>query len=87
MLALTRAVPRSIERCELTHLAREPIDVARAVAQHDAYESALRALGCRVERLAETPDLPTPCSWKTPRSFSTTSQSSRGPARNPGERR
>ena len=31
ILALTRAVPLSIDRCELTHLAREPIDYARAV--------------------------------------------------------
>ena len=30
LLALTRAVPPAIVRCELTHLAREPIDVARA---------------------------------------------------------
>ena len=57
-LALTRAVPRSIERCELTHLAREPIDFARAVAQHDAYEAALASFGCQVERLPGTPDLP-----------------------------
>jgi dimethylargininase len=58
MLALTRAVPRSIDRCELTHLAREPIDYARAVAQHDAYEDALRRAGCRVQRLPDAPDLP-----------------------------
>lgn len=58
LLALTRSVPASIGRCELTHLHREPIDYARAVAQHAAYEAALRALGCRVERLPEEPDLP-----------------------------
>jgi dimethylargininase len=58
VLAMTRAVPRSIDRCELTHLAREPIDYARAVEQHAAYEAALRRLGCRVERLPEAPDLP-----------------------------
>jgi dimethylargininase len=56
-LALTRSVPVSIGRCELTHLAREPIDYARAVAQHARYEAALTALGCRVERLPEAPDL------------------------------
>ena len=33
----------AISRCELTHLAREPIDYARAVAQHDAYVEALVA--------------------------------------------
>lgn len=57
-IALTRAVPPSLETCELTHLAREPIDVARAAAQHAAYEDVLRALGCRVERLPPTPDMP-----------------------------
>lgn len=58
MIALTRGVPPSIDRCELTHLSREPIDHARAVEQHGAYERALVRLGCRVERLPELPDLP-----------------------------
>jgi dimethylargininase len=58
LLALTRAVPSSIGRCELTHLAREPIDYARAVAEHAQYEAALTALGCRVDRLPDAPDLP-----------------------------
>jgi dimethylargininase len=58
VLALTRAVPSSIARCELTHLAREPIDLARARAQHRAYEDALRSLGCTVRRLPPAPDLP-----------------------------
>src|SRR3954470_3352112 len=58
LIALTRAVPRSINQCELTHLDREPIDYARAVAEHAAYEDALRRLGCRVERLPELPDNP-----------------------------
>jgi dimethylargininase len=57
-LALTRSVPPSISRCELTHLAREPIDFARAVAEHDAYEATLAALGCLVQRLPDAPDLP-----------------------------
>lgn len=57
-LALTRAVPTSINRCELTHLARTPIDYARAVEQHEAYEQCLGRLGCRVQRLPDTPDLP-----------------------------
>ena len=35
LIALTRAVPRSIVDCELTHLARAPIDVAVARGQHD----------------------------------------------------
>ena len=58
MLALTRAVPESIGRCELTHLDRLEIDVPRARAQHAAYEAALAALGCKVERVraADLPD-------------------------------
>jgi dimethylargininase len=58
ILALTRAVPASIHRCELTHLAREPIDYARAVEQHAAYEACLRSLGCDVQRLPDAPDMP-----------------------------
>lgn len=57
-LALTRAVSRSLSRCELTHLARRPIDLDRARAQHHAYEQALSALGARVVSLPEEPDLP-----------------------------
>jgi dimethylargininase len=58
LLALTRAVPPSIVRCELTHIARVPIDVERASAQHGAYETALTRLGCTVRRLPDEPDLP-----------------------------
>jgi dimethylargininase len=50
-IAFTRAVPASITRCELTHLAREPIDAGRAAAQHDAYEAALAAHAYEVRRL------------------------------------
>jgi dimethylargininase len=58
VIALTRAVPASLAHCELTHLARVAIDVGRAAAQHELYEEALRALGARVVRLSETPELP-----------------------------
>jgi dimethylargininase len=57
-LALTRPVPPTITECELTHLAREPISFARAAEQHDAYEAALRALGCTVKRLPGAPQHP-----------------------------
>ncbi len=57
-VAFTRAVPATISSCELTHLARTPIDVVLATAQHAAYETALRDAGCRVERIAATPQLP-----------------------------
>jgi len=56
--ALTRAVPDSIARCELTHLTRKPIDIDLARAQHAAYEDALRAAGCVVERVVAMPDAP-----------------------------
>jgi dimethylargininase len=58
LLAVTRAVPPSINRCELTHVAREVIDLARAEAQHTRYEEALRRAGCLVEHLPALPDLP-----------------------------
>ena len=58
-IALTREISPALRNCELTHLARAPIDVERARRQHDAYEHALAALGCAVRRLpagAEMPD-------------------------------
>ena len=57
-IAITRAVSASIAQCELTHLAREPIDVVRAVAQHDALEAMLERLGCTIVRLAAEPEMP-----------------------------
>jgi dimethylargininase len=57
-MAITRAVSASLERCELTHLPRTPIDVARAAAQHAAYEEALRSLGVEILRARPAPDLP-----------------------------
>jgi dimethylargininase len=56
--ALTRAVPLSIARCELTHLQRSPIDFDLAVRQHDEYEARLLAAGFDVVRLAPEPLLP-----------------------------
>jgi len=56
IIALTRAVPRSIVHCELSHLARTPIDVEHATLQHREYELALERLGCRVERIAPEPE-------------------------------
>jgi dimethylargininase len=44
--------------CELTHLTREPIDLPRATAQHEAYEALLRTLGCEVRRVAPAPEHP-----------------------------
>jgi dimethylargininase len=58
LVALTRHVSPGIERCELTHVKREPIDVGRAAEQHRAYELALEALGCTILRLAPEPAMP-----------------------------
>jgi len=58
LTAITRQVSPSINRCELTFHAKEPIDVAKAIAQHKAYEDCLRVLGMRVVSLEAEPDLP-----------------------------
>ena len=58
LLAYTRAVSPSLAGCELTHLPRVEIDLARAILEHAAYERALRRLGVQVRRLAAAPSLP-----------------------------
>jgi dimethylargininase len=58
MLALTRDVSDAIVRCELTHVPREPIDVALARVQHEEYERALESLGCTVCRLPADDTMP-----------------------------
>jgi dimethylargininase len=57
MHALIRSVSPAMARCELTHLARSPIDVALAEHQHAAYSHALATLGCRLLELPSEPDL------------------------------
>ena len=57
--AFTRAVSPRLPECQLTLLARTPIDVAKAVEQHAAYERALSDAGFEIVRLpelAEDPD-------------------------------
>lgn len=56
-VALTREISPRIIECELTHLARTPINVGRARAEHAAYERVLRALGCDVRPLPAMPEL------------------------------
>jgi len=58
LVAITRPVPKSINRCELTHLSRAPIDFARATAQHEAYERALAGLGCTIQHLPALDEMP-----------------------------
>jgi dimethylargininase len=56
--ALTRAVSPAISACELTHLSRTPIDVARAIEQHRAYENALVQTGCELITVTPAPEAP-----------------------------
>lgn len=56
--AYTRALSPRLAECELTHLDALPIDVARAEAQHEAYEQALAGAGFEVTRLPPLPDHP-----------------------------
>lgn len=58
LFALTRDVSPNFNQCELTHLARTPIDIELARRQHCAYQAALQALGCEVIALPAEPDLP-----------------------------
>ena len=57
LIALTREISDAITACELTHLARAPIDVDRARAQHASYERALEAMGCQIIRLPTGVDM------------------------------
>src|SRR5687767_2003345 len=58
LIAITRNVSPSINNCELSFHKRQPIDVARAIAQHEAYQDCLRELGVRVVSLPAEPELP-----------------------------
>ena len=58
MIALTRAVSPTLESCELTWLPREPIEIGKAIEQHDEYERALAELGLHVISLPAEPELP-----------------------------
>jgi dimethylargininase len=58
LIAITSGVSAHIGRCELTHLQRQPIDVARARQQHQNYQSLLSRLGCTLHSLPAADDLP-----------------------------
>src|SRR5580698_6222766 len=58
LTAITRAVSPSMNDCQLAFVERQPIDIAKAVAQHDEYEACLRSLGIAVVSLPALPDLP-----------------------------
>jgi dimethylargininase len=58
LTAITRAVSPGIVNCELTFVARQPIDLAKAEQQHRAYQQLLEKLGARVISLPAEPSLP-----------------------------
>lgn len=58
LTAITRKVSSALANCELSFIARQPIDMNKARAQHEAYEDLLDKLGARVVSLPEEPDLP-----------------------------
>ncbi len=57
-IAITRAVSPTISQCELSFVARQPIDATRAAMQHDAYERSLQSLGCTIVHVDPAPELP-----------------------------
>src|SRR5580693_8711949 len=58
LTAITRAVSPALNRCELTFLDRQEIDVAKAIAQHRRYRDCLVELGLAVLTLPAEPELP-----------------------------
>lgn len=58
LTAITRAVSPSMNNCQLAFVERQPIDIAKAIAQHDLYEACLASLGIAVVSLPALPDQP-----------------------------
>jgi dimethylargininase len=58
LTAATRDVSPSMNSCELSFHARRPIDIAKAIAQHKAYQDCLAELGVRIVSLPPEPKLP-----------------------------
>src|SRR5437016_14604204 len=87
LTAITREVSASISDCELSFHARQPIDVAKAVAQHKAYQNCLAELGVRVVSLPAEPELPDAVFVEDAVVVLTRSPSSRSWERQPGGRK
>lgn len=58
MLAITRDVSPNMHSCELTHLARTPIDVTMAAVEERDYRRTLASLGLEVVTLPGDPAYP-----------------------------
>jgi len=61
MHAITRRPSPRLAECELTHMAREPIDAGLAERQHAAYRAALAACGLAVVDLPALDEHPDGC--------------------------
>ena len=57
-IAITREISANVDRCELTHLSRDRIDLKIATLQHAQYQAVLAELGCELQSLAGEPELP-----------------------------
>ena len=58
LTAITRQVSPTINQCELSFHERQPIDIQKAIDQHETYVQLLSELGVRVVALVVEPDLP-----------------------------
>jgi len=58
LTAITRAVSPAFASCQLSFIEREPIDLAKARAEHHGYQALLGKLGARVIALPEEAQLP-----------------------------
>jgi dimethylargininase len=58
LMAITREVSLSINECEVSFQSRRPIDVTKAIAQHEAYRDCLAALGAQIVSLPAEAKLP-----------------------------
>ncbi len=59
--AISRLPSPALPACELTHIDRQPIDLARANAQHAGYCAALTSAGARITVLPALADYPDSC--------------------------
>jgi dimethylargininase len=57
LTAITRGVSPAIVNCQLTFVARAPIDLAKAREQHQAYEQVLQEFGAKVISLPAEAEL------------------------------
>jgi dimethylargininase len=58
LIALTRAVSPTMGLCQLSYIARQEIDIEKAIEQHHRYESCLAEMGARIVSVPPEPDMP-----------------------------